>query len=72
MLVIAIFSLITVMNFNTCFNKNVIKILEHSADVVCVAMAQVLLRIEIVVQFVSEVMEFFRSEKGGRKLVRDG
>ena len=42
-----------------------------------VATAQVLLftacvYIEIVVKFVSEVMDFFQSEKGGRKLVRDG
>ena len=28
--------------------------------------------IEIVFKFVSEVMDFFQSEKGGRKLVRDG
>ena len=42
-----------------------------------VATAQVLLftacvYIEIVVKFVSEVMDFFQSEKGGRKLVGDG
>ena len=44
---------------------------------VSVATAQVLLftayvYIEIVVKFLSEVVDFFQSEKGGRKLVRDG
>ena len=49
----------------------------YADGVVSVATAQVLLftacvYIEIVVKFVSEVMDFFQSEKGGRKLVRDG